>query len=567
MKEVKNQSAVVTMYNRLSIGLLIGVAVVFGLAAWFAYASQQALAERYDLTMNAIRFMNGQTFLTSEVRAYSADGHEVHYTNYWKEINENRNREIGLENLNRIGITDEERSLITRMASISNSLIPSEERAMKFVRENKDHQSAINEVFGTEYAAALAEINDLNAKFRGLLGERLEAKVSNYVTLSTSMNCLLGLLTVIMIVLQFKNMRYVKGELIEPIQRIRHEMIKISQGILENNYDLVPDSSEIGQLIGSLRTTKQELTKYIGDISTQLSLMSEGKLDMTIDIDYIGHFRPIKESLIGILKSLNHMIGQMGTSVTETAGAITERSSKVSHGSETLAHAASEQAHTIEEMSATVRKLSSEMTMIAENASKSYRKTASAATNLEVNSHKMEDMQSAMQEINTASEGIKKIMATIANIGSRTNIVAINAAIEAAKAGVAGRGFAVVADEVRNLATMCSDASRETDILLDSTVKAVERGFGITQEVTSAMHELIAVARESSDGVEEISNLSSEQANSLRHVVDGFAQITSSVHANAATAKESAAAAEEMNAQADRLENLRGLFDRFTLRK
>lgn len=563
---VKNQSDVVMMYNRLSIGLLVCVVAVFALAAYFAYASQMALMEKYDQTMNAIRFTNGQTFLTSEVRAFAADGHQVHFDNYWKEVKENRNREIGVESLRAIGITQEEDAMISRMAEISNSLIPTEEAAIE-LRQKGQQQAAIDQVFGTEYANAVGEINKINAEFRKVLDEREQAKVDRYVMLSRIMNTVLGIMTICIIILQVKNMRYVRKELIQPVQRIQKEMINISKGNLEANLELVPDSSEIGQLIHSLRVTKMELKKYIGDISTKLSDMSDGKLDMDIDINYIGSFQPIKESMQGILKALNYMISQMSTSVTDTANAIVKRSEKVSKGSDTLASGAEEQAKIIEDMSSTVRSLSGEMTMIAESATHSHRDTASAATNLEKSSSKMHEMQSAMEQINTASEGIKKITETIANIGSRTNIVAINAAIEAAKAGDVGRGFAVVADEVRNLAIMCSDASRETDKLLEDTLRSVERGFAITHEITDAMGDLIEVSRASANSVEDIANRSSEQAASLKEVVNGFDHITNVVQQNAATAKESAAAAIELNSQAERLEGLRSLFERFVLRK
>lgn len=567
MEKVRNQSEVAAFYNRISIGLLIGVVVAFALAAFFAYASQSALAEKHDLTMSAIEFMDGQTFLTSEVRAYAADAHEIHYENYNREVSETKRRERGLASLKAIGITPEEEALITRMSDLSNSIMPFEARAIDFVRKSGDHANAINEVFGLEYAGVVNEINSLNSKFRSILEERQEAKVETYVLLSRVMNIILGVMTIFTIFLQIKNMRYVRSEIITPVQRIQKEMIHISQGDLRANLDLKPDSSEIGQLISSVRITKNELTKYIGDISTQLSRMSEGKLDMDIDIDYIGNFKPIKESLQGILASLNSVIRQMGTSVMAAANAITDRTEKLSRGSDELAQGAAEQARVIEEISSTVRGLSSEMTTIAENATHSHRSTASAAANLERSSQKMREMQNAMEAINTASEGIKKITATISNIGSRTNIVAINAAIEAAKAGDIGRGFAVVADEVRNLATMCSDASRETDKLLDSTVRSVERGFEITHEITDAMNELIGVARDSADSVEDIADRSAKQATSLKDVADGFERITSVVQRNASTAKESAAAAEEMSRQAEKLTGLRGLFERFTLRK
>ena len=81
---------------------------------------------RFALTYNANRFMNGSAYLTNEVRAYAATGSQVHYDNYWNEVNNLKNRDIGVAAMQDIGITAEEQGMIDSMYALSNQLVPPE---------------------------------------------------------------------------------------------------------------------------------------------------------------------------------------------------------------------------------------------------------------------------------------------------------------------------------------------------------------------------------------------------------------------------------------------------------
>lgn len=129
MKKAINQSLLIYLFNGVSI-----IALVFMVLSLISYGKvsnqlNRASEERFLLTYNANRFMNGSAYLTNEVRAFAATGNQEHYDNYWNEINNLKNRDLGVAAMQEIGITSEEQKLIDDMSALSNKLVPLEEEA------------------------------------------------------------------------------------------------------------------------------------------------------------------------------------------------------------------------------------------------------------------------------------------------------------------------------------------------------------------------------------------------------------------------------------------------------
>lgn len=164
MKKKMNQSTLTLILNGASIFALCIVIIFLVIQVKVSQDLDGANSDRFNLTYDANRFMNASSFLTNEVRAYTATGHKEYYDAYMDELNNQKNREGGLAAMQEIGITEEEQLMIDQMSDISDSLVPLEEESMKKV-ELGQMTEALNFVYGEEYSTAIAKTNALKEDF------------------------------------------------------------------------------------------------------------------------------------------------------------------------------------------------------------------------------------------------------------------------------------------------------------------------------------------------------------------------------------------------------------------
>lgn len=559
MKKAINQSTLTLIMSGISVFALFFL--IFSLFCFNRVNGKinTANEQRYNLTYNANRFMNGSAYLTNEVRAYAATGDQEHYDNYWNEVNNLKNRDAGVAALKEIGITPEEQNMIDEMSSLSNTLVPLEENAMKNVSTGKKNL-AIDYVYGKEYSDSIAKINELKAKFLQTLDDRALGEVNRLIGVSKFIRFFMLLSLFIIGVLQLFNVWIIRRRLLNPIIQIRDQMEEIAQGDLSAAFHLEPDTSEIGMLVNSIHITKRELKQYIQEISTTLTQMAQGNMDLTVGDDYKGEFLPIQASLRQILDALNHALSE----INQASGLVSASSETVSAGSQTLSQGAAEQAAAVQELSANIKELTDQVSLTSDNAAKARSCSVDAARQLQISNDKMQELSNAMGNISNASSQIGGIIKTIEDIAFQTNILALNAAVEAARAGAAGKGFAVVADEVRNLAGKSAEAAKNTTSLIENTLRLVQTGSDLTADTTQALLAVVSGAKESTDLVEEIAGSSNQQSEALQELMNGIEQISNVVQTNAASAEESAASAEELSTQA---KTLKMAVHRFNLRK
>lgn len=343
---------------------------------------------------------------------------------------------------------------------------------------------------------------------------------------------------------------------LRPLSEISSSMEGFSHGDL-NVHIKAHGNDEIGRLADSVRSSIHTLRDMIGDVSGLLGEISDGNLDLAVTSDYyIGDFEKIRNALERIIKSLNLTLGQINSAAEQVnCGA-----EQVSVGAQSLAQGAAEQAATVEELASSIADISHRIAFNAENALSANAKASSVGAEATESNRRMKELLAAMDNIRSFSGEIRNIIKTIGDIAFQTNILSLNAAVEAARAGDAGRGFSVVAEEIRNLATKSAQASRETTALIERSLKAVDEGVKIAGDTAKSLEDVVSGVRSVAAAMDSISDASSGQARSAELVTRGIEQISNVVQDNSATAEESAAASEELSAQAQVLRELIGEF-------
>lgn len=558
MKKAINQSLLTMILNGVSILALLFL--LFSLLSYGQMSAQlnEANEERFDLTYNANRFMDGSAYLTNEVRAYAATGDKQHYDNYWNEINNLKNRDLGIAALQEIGITSEEQALIDEMSSISNKLVPLEEEAMNQIASG-DSMSAIKYVYGLEYSSSIAKINLLKEQFLADLDKRTSEKVAASVREENAIKLRMFVAMALVGVLQLSSMVIVRRRVLHPVVAVCDQMREISQGNLSAAFSLEADTSEIDMLVQSIHETKGELKRYIHDIDEKLDQMAQGNMDLDIGNDYRGEFRPIQKAMAQILDALNRALSQIDT----TAELVLEESRKVAAGAQSMSSGTVEQAAAVEELTASVQDISRQVGSTSMDADSAQSYSAEAIGHLMRCNERMEDLTVAIEDISKASYEIGGIIKTIEDISFQTNILALNAAVEAARAGEAGKGFAVVAGEVQSLANKSSASAKSITELIENSMKLVRYGSTLSAETTEALAAVVVSGQKTAGVVDRIAESARQQTQSLEQVTQGMGQISQVVQSNASNAEQSAASARQLENHA---EELKKSVQRFRLR-
>lgn len=368
------------------------------------------------------------------------------------------------------------------------------------------------------------------------------------------------LLFVVLLVVTVIVMKKIIYAITRPVAELNDVAKNISSGTLKNEISH-ESGDELGSLAESFRFTCDGLDKLVSDLTRLMDEMAKGNFDIKTQAEknYIGDFKPLLLSIRAMNTNLSDTLSKINEAADQVAGS----SEQMSSAAQGLSQGATEQASSVEELAATINDISVHVSETASNARTAREQVENAGRELQQSNESMSHMIQAMQDISHKSSEIGKIIKTIEDIAFQTNILALNAAVEAARAGEAGKGFAVVADEVRNLASKSAEAAKNTTILIEGSIQAVEEGTRIADETAAALAATVESTGNAVDTVVKISQAAEQQAQSIAEVTQGVDQISSVVQTNSATAEESAAASEELASQS---QILKGLVSKFTLK-
>lgn len=337
----------------------------------------------------------------------------------------------------------------------------------------------------------------------------------------------------------------------DPLEEIKKATEALADGNL--HIDITYESrDEIGQVADSLRESVESLAAYVKDVTRGMGEFANGNFTAKPSVEMKGDFVALSDSMHSFEAGMAVMVKQFRSVAEQVSGG----ANQVADSSTELAQGATEQASVTEELAASIETATSEVTMSAGAAEMVSKKVENSGIAIGRSNEKVQEMVMSMDEISASAKKIQKIIDAINDIASQTNLLALNASIEAARAGEAGKGFAVVADQVSVLAAQSSDAAKESNVLINASLAAVDKGMVIAKETAEQLESVVADSKEITGDINQAAEALKAQAESFTQIATGVNQINDVVQMNSATSEECAAASEEMSSQAELLESL-----------
>ena len=310
-----------------------------------------------------------------------------------------------------------------------------------------------------------------------------------------------------------------------PLGKIRGKIVEMSNGSLSGARVDINTDDELGVLASAVNNLSDYTNSIIRDIDHTAEEIARENLCVKPAAQYNGDFLPVQKALLDITGAMKEVVSNIDSAGREVSASSTQ----MSRNSSLLSSAADEGAATVKALNDSLNSVHEQINNSAEKAELARNLTEMSVDAINEGNEKMNKMLEAMREINSTSAEIANIIKTIQDISFQTNILSLNASIEAARAGAAGKGFAVVAGEVGSLAGKTAEAAKSTTKLIETSLKAVKHGMDMANESAEMLGMIVSKANESANVVEEISQISIKQAESIKQSIEDMNRISSSM--------------------------------------
>ena len=536
------------------------IVVISILTSFISLICLQIINDRYKDAMNNYGFSQGQVGLLgikvehsySMVKEIIVVGNtsDVDRIKTIKEDIEKCNEDINLllQNIDKENVqNDKEQELINNIKSDIESYEQVKDRIIELGTNNKTAQASQLLRGQGNPAMDLLTVD---------ISELLSIKIEQCNLLINRLNRLRIIFVMIILVtialsviFAMKSSKYLSDVIGNPIIK----MSKIAKRICDGDLDVeiqCESNDEIGELAQSFSKMVIAIKSYISEISSILGDISNGNLNCSIEEEYKGNFIEIRKSLENIIRSINDIFENIGQATID----VKANSEKAAEMAELLSDGSRNEKDAVRELSVSIDQINKQVNKNADNAIDTSTITNALADNIDNSNIMMNRVIKAMEDIEECSNSITSIMNTINDIAERTNLLALNAAIEAARAGDLGSGFAVVANEVKSLASQSADAARETNNIVNESIKAVNNGKLLVYDTANTLNESLKNIKKTRELSEYITDSSKEQYESIAIVNERINKITETINRTVEVAENSAISSEELKSQSSKLE-------------
>lgn len=339
--------------------------------------------------------------------------------------------------------------------------------------------------------------------------------------------------------------RILNKSMVRPLKILNNIAKQLSVGDTSANIRVLTND-EVGKLMQAFKTMVENTRRQ----AQTAEAIAGG--DLTVRVEISSDKDVLGIALNSIVEKNNRILSR----ICSTSNQIASGAGQISEASSRLAEGSSQQAGSLEELAAAVTEVKAHIDLSAEHAEVARTRANDVSHDAVDGNTRMAEMLRAMDEISTSSASISKVMKTIEDIAFQTNILSLNASVEAARAGQYGKGFAVVADEVRNLATRSAKAAQETADMVKSSIQRVEHGTMIAKTTADAFHKIVSGIEQVAALAEKIAGASAEQASGIASINEEISQVSAVVQANSAASEESTAATAQLYKQAEVLKEM-----------
>ena len=378
----------------------------------------------------------------------------------------------------------------------------------------------------------------------------IQVPKSDYNHLINGAMIVAGICTLVVLFLSILVILRMARSISKPVKNVTNRMLCLSDGDLHTEVAHIRSGDELEIMTRTLADTVESVNRYISDIHQVLSGVADGNLQIEPQVQYKGDFTLIRNSLVTILASMDKTISGFRAAATRLA----QMAEELSGQSGQLHQASLEQNQATEVLVDEVTHVKEQLAGVIQSSDQTHTMTGEITRKVQEANTQMDSLSNAMSNISSNAQEITSIAKAIDNIAFQTNILALNASVEAARAGSAGRGFAIVADEVKELAGKSAQEAQNAMDIVTNTRAVIQEGVELNASTAESLQAIYGVSTEISKISDQLVAAVQGQENALISMEERIATISSIADRNLQSAVGTSQSSELLAKEAEELQ-------------